>query len=164
MTLCGYDHHRSYLLLIYFLQSSCLATIIILFSYLIPAQNFVAKNRKMEATATGQVTYMILILQKTQIVTKGAVERLLVMVALIYFILIVPLVPVEFNLMGEDPAFWSLVLYSAYWWIYAVNFVIYVATMKRYRSIFMIFLRDMTQLLGVTKLASHPRLAHLPQK
>ena len=39
---------------------------------------------------------MILVLQKTQIVTKEAVERLLVMVALIYFILIVPLVPVEF--------------------------------------------------------------------
>ena len=71
LTLCGYDHHRSYLLLIYFLQSSCLATIIILFSYLIPAQNFVAKNRKVEATATGQVTVMILILQKTQIVTIG---------------------------------------------------------------------------------------------
>ena len=102
----------------------------ILFSYLILTQNLVAQNRKMEAT--GQVTDMILVLQKTQIVTKEAVERLLVMLALIYFILIVPLVPVEFNLIGEDPAFWSLVLYSAYWWIYAVNFVIYVATMKNY--------------------------------
>ena len=108
LTVCGYDHHRSCLLLIYILQSSCLTTLIILFSYLILTQNLVAQNRKMEAT--GQVTDMILVLQKTQIVTKEAVECLLVMVALNYFILIVPLVPVEFNLIGEDPAFWYLVL------------------------------------------------------
>ena len=88
----------------------------------------------------------------------------LVMVALIYFILIVPLVPVEFNLMGEDPAFWSLVLYSAYWWIYAVNFVIYVATMKNYRKIYLVFLRDMALVAGARQLASHPKLDYLPQK
>ena len=103
-------------------------------------------------------------------VTPKKVNTTLTLVSLIYFILIVPIVPVEFNLLQSlgvekaKAAFWSHVLYSGYWWIYAVNFIIYVATMKRYRSIFMIFLRDMTQLLGVTKLASHPRLAHLPQK
>ena len=101
-------------------------------------------------------------------VTPKKVNTTLTLVSLIYFILIIPIVPVEFNLLQslgvEKAAFWSHVFYSAYWWIYAVNFIIYVATMKRYRSIFMIFLRDMTQLLGVTKLASHPRLAHLPQK
>ena len=86
------------------------------------------------------------------------------MVALIYFILIVPLVPVEFNLMGEDPAFWSLVLYSAYWWIYAVNFVIYVATMKNYRTVYLVFLRDMAHLVGATKVAADPRLDYLPKR
>ena len=86
----------------------------------------------------------------------------LMTVALTYFILIMPMVPVEFDLLNSD--YYSIVIYSAYWWIYAVNFVIYIATMKNYRMIYLVFLRDMADLLGATKFSSDPRLDYLPQR
>ena len=85
----------------------------------------------------------------------------LMTVALTYFILIMPMLPVEFNLLDN---YYSIVIYSAYWWIYAVNFVIYIATMKNYRMIYLVFLRDMADLLGATKFSSDPRLDYLPQR
>ena len=85
----------------------------------------------------------------------------LMTVALTYFILIMPMLPVEFNLLDN---YYSIVIYSAYWWIYAVNFVIYVATMKNYRTVYLVFLRDVAHLVAATKLASDPRLAHLPHR
>ena len=90
----------------------------------------------------------------------------LMTVALTYFILIMPMLPVEFNLLDNlsDPAYYSIVIYSAYWWIYAVNFVIYIATMKNYRTVYLVFLRDVAHLVGATKVASDPRLAHLPHR
>ena len=85
----------------------------------------------------------------------------LMTVALTYFILIMPMLPVEFNLLDN---YYSIVIYSAYWWIYAVNFVIYIATMKNYRTVYLVFLRDVAHLVGATKVASDPRLAHLPHR
>ena len=101
-----------------------------------------------------------------QEVTKK-VSITLMTVALTYFILTLPMIPVEFNLVdiwGSDPAFYSLLIYSAYWWIYAANFVIYIATMKNYRTIYMVFLRDVVNVLGATKVASSPRLEYLPKR
>ena len=101
-----------------------------------------------------------------QEVTKK-VNITLMTVALTYFILNIPMIPVEFNLLdmwASDPAFYSLVIYSAYWWIYAANFVIYIATMKNYRTIYMVFLRDVVHVLGATKVASSPRLEYLPKR
>ena len=98
---------------------------------------------------------------------SNKVNVTLMTVALTYFILILPMIPVEFNLLdiwGNDSAFYSLVIYSAYWWIYAVNFIIYIATMKNYRTICLIFLRDIAHVLGATKLASNPRLDYLPKR
>ena len=91
----------------------------------------------------------------------------LMTVALTYFILILPMIPVEFNLLevwGSHPAYYSIVIYSAYWWIYAVNFVIYIATMKNYRTVYLVFLRDIAHIVGATKLASDPRLDYLPRR
>ena len=91
----------------------------------------------------------------------------LMTVALTYFILILPMIPVEFNLLdmwGSHPAYYSLVIYSAYWWIYAVNFVIYIATMKNYRTVYLVFLRDVAHCVGATKVASDPRLDYLPRR
>ena len=90
----------------------------------------------------------------------------LMTVALTYFILIMPMLPVEFNLLDNlsDPAYYSIVIYSAYWWIYAVNFVIYVATMKNYRTVYLVFLRDVAHLVGATKVAADPRLDYLPHR
>ena len=91
----------------------------------------------------------------------------LMTVALTYFILILPMIPVEFNLLemwGSHPAYYSLVIYSAYWWIYAINFVIYIATMKNYRTVYLVFLRDIAHIVGATKLASDPRLDYLPRR
>ena len=91
----------------------------------------------------------------------------LMTVALTYFILIMPMLPVEFNLLekwGSHPEYYSIVIYSAYWWIYAVNFVIYVATMKNYRTVYLVFLRDMAYLVGATKVGADPRLDYLPKR
>ena len=85
----------------------------------------------------------------------------LMTVALTYFILIMPMLPVEFNLLDN---YYSIVIYSAYWWIYAVNFVIYIATMKNYRTVYLVFLRDVAHLVGATKVASDPRLDYLPHR
>ena len=70
-------------------------------------------------------------------------------VALTYFTLILP---VEFNLLDM----W------AYWWIYAINFVIYIATMKNYRTVYLVFLRDIAHIVGATKLASDQDLTTCP--
>ena len=83
----------------------------------------------------------------------------LMTVALTYFILIMPMLPVEFNLLDN---YYSIVIYSAYWWIYAVNFVIYIATMKNYRTVYLVFLRDVAHCVGATKVAADPRLDYLP--
>ena len=90
----------------------------------------------------------------------------LMTVALTYFILIMPMLPVEFNLLENlsHPAYYSIVIYSAYWWIYAVNFVIYVATMENYRTVYLVFLRDFAHIVGAKKLASDPRLDYLPHR
>ena len=91
----------------------------------------------------------------------------LMTVAFTYFILIMPMIPVEFNLLEKWtslPAYYSVVIYSAYWWIYAVNFVIYVATMKNYRTVYLVFLRDVAHCVGATKVASDPRLDYLPRR
>ena len=85
----------------------------------------------------------------------------LMTVALTYFILIMPMLPVEFNLLDN---YYSIVIYSAYWWIYAVNFVIYIATMKNYRTVYLVFLRDVAHCVGATKVASDPRLDYLPRR
>ena len=37
----------------------------------------------------------------------------------------------------------STVLYSWYWWMYACNFVIYVATNEDFRDIYTLFLGDL---------------------
>ena len=89
----------------------------------------------------------------------------LMTVALTYFILILPMIPVEFNLLevwGSHPAYYSIVIYSAYWWIYAINFVIYIATMKNYRTVYQVFLRDIAHIVGATKLASDQDLTTCP--
>ena len=90
----------------------------------------------------------------------------LMTVALTYFILIMPMLPVEFNLLENqsDPAYYSIVIYSAYWWIYAVNFVIYIATMKNYRTVYLVFLSDVAHIVGAKKIASDPRLDYLPHR
>ena len=85
----------------------------------------------------------------------------LMTVALTYFILIMPMLPVEFNLLDN---YYSIVIYSAYWWIYAVNFVIYVVTMKNYRTVYLVFLRDVAHCVGATKVASDPWLDYLPRR
>jgi len=135
----------------FFLVGGCLPTLVILLSYLVLGQYIAAQNRKLKAI--GQ---------------EGSkkVNITLMTVALTYFILIMPMLPVEFNLLENlsDPAFYSIVIYSAYWWIYAVNFVIYIATMENYRTVYLVFLRDVAHIVGAKKLASDPRLDYLPQR
>ena len=50
-----------------------------------------------------------------------------------------PLVPVHLGLI--DPSY-SLVIYSWYWWLYAINVIIYVIVSKDFREIYRIFFRD----------------------
>ena len=80
-------------------------------------------------------------------------------VALVYFLLNAPMVPLEFNFLDMIVAsgsreVWSLVIYSCYWWMYAANTLIYLATMPNYRTIYRILLRDAALKVGATNLAS----------
>ena len=93
-------------------------------------------------------------------VSSREINLSLMTVAFVYFILNAPMVPLEFNLLDVWVAagtaeLWSLVIYSCYWWIYAANTLIYLATMAKYRTIYRILLRDAALALGATSLASY---------
>ena len=69
------------------------------------------------------------------------VHLTLTLLSLAYALFTVPLVPVELgNLL--DP-FQAMVLYSWYWWMFAVNVLIYVATSEDFRKIYKLFLIDL---------------------
>ena len=46
--------------------------------------------------------------------------------------------------LGFVNPFWAMCIYSWYWWIYAINVVVYVVTSKDFCSVYSIFLRDLT--------------------
>ena len=76
-------------------------------------------------------------------ISSVRMNTLLVTLTICYVIFTVPLVVVE--LLGLH-AFYSMLLYSWHWWMYAINFFIYVATSKDFRSVYQRFLCDMLHL------------------
>ena len=69
------------------------------------------------------------------------VHLTLSLLSLAYALFTVPLVPVELgNLL--DP-YQAMVLYSWYWWMYAINVLIYVATSEDFRKIYKLFIVDL---------------------
>ena len=75
-------------------------------------------------------------------INPGRMNALLVTLILCYIVFTIPLVVVE--LLGLE-AFLSMLLYSWHWWMYAINFFIYVATSKDFRSVYRLFLSDILE-------------------
>ena len=63
----------------------------------------------------------------------------LLVLSLAYLLFTLPLLPVKLGVLG---AYQSMILYAFYWWMYAVNFFIYVTTSKNLRRVYKVFLGD----------------------
>ena len=79
--------------------------------------------------------------------------------ALAYFIFTFPELPVvlgffDTHLTPEHSAYVSLCISSWYWWIYASNFLVYVATKQDCRTIYRLFLGNMATRFGAHSLAA----------
>ena len=75
-------------------------------------------------------------------INPARMNTLLVTLIVCYVVFTIPLVVVE--LLGLE-AFYSMLLYSWHWWMYAINFFIYVATSKDFRSVYQLFLSDILE-------------------
>ena len=75
-------------------------------------------------------------------INPARMNTLLVTLIVCYIVFTIPLVVVE--LLGLE-AFYSMLLYSWHWWMYAINFFIYVATSKDFRSVYQLFLCDILE-------------------
>ena len=75
-------------------------------------------------------------------INPARMNTLLVTLIVCYVVFTIPLVVVE--LLGLE-AFYSMLLYSWHWWMYAINFFIYVATSKDFRSVYRLFLSDILE-------------------
>ena len=64
----------------------------------------------------------------------------LLVLSVAYTVFTIPILPVELG--GLLTPFYSMVFYSWYWWMYAINVIIYVATSKDFRDVYAIFLKD----------------------
>ena len=83
----------------------------------------------------------------------------LLTLTLAYFLFTFPEVPLEFGLLDayleeDQAAFVSLCISSWYWWVYASNLLIYVATTRDFRTIYRVFLADMSIKCGAHSLAA----------
>ena len=54
----------------------------------------------------------------------------------------IPIVPVELG--GLLNPFWAMVIYSWYWWMYAINVIVYVFTSRDFRNVYAVFMHDMS--------------------
>ena len=66
-----------------------------------------------------------------------------------------PVLVIE-NISLEDEDFVYLCAYSWYWWIYAVNFMLYVATLSDFRKLFLQILNDIGLIVYVKRLSHYP--------
>ena len=87
-------------------------------------------------------------------INPARMNTLLVTLIVCYVVFTIPLVVVE--LLGLE-AFYSMLLYSWHWWMYAINFFIYVATSKDFRSVYQLFLSDILE-SGTNILRRHKAL------
>ena len=59
-----------------------------------------------------------------------------------YTLFAIPIVPVELG--GLLNPFWVMVIYSWYWWMYAINVIVYVFTSRDFRNVYAVFMHDMS--------------------
>ena len=90
---------------------------------------------------------------------ESRVNQTLLILCASYLAFTIPLIPVEFgilkvNMDPERAAFWSQVIMAWYWWIFGVNFFIYVASTPVFRTIYRVFLGEVATKLGATGLAT----------
>ena len=65
----------------------------------------------------------------------------LLTLSMAYMAFAIPIVPVELGFV--DP-FWAMCIYSWYWWMYAINVIVYVITSSDFRSVYSVFLHDIS--------------------
>ena len=65
----------------------------------------------------------------------------LLTLSMAYMAFAIPIVPVELGFV--DP-FWAMCIYSWYWCMYAINVIVYVITSSDFRSVYSVFLHDIS--------------------
>ena len=83
----------------------------------------------------------IKILSHTQ-VNSTRLNITLLTLSMAYTLFAIPIVPVELG--GLLNPFWAMVIYSWYWWMYAINVIVYVFTSRDFRNVYAVFMHDMS--------------------
>ena len=60
-----------------------------------------------------------------------------------YTVFNIPMLPVEIG--GILGPFHSMIVYSWYWWMYAINVIIYVTISKDFRDVYKLFFKDVDE-------------------
>ena len=86
--------------------------------------------------------------------TKNLRKSVLI-VTICYFLFIVPLLILEWLPADtSDKAIIGVIIYSWYWCIYVINFIVYIIFWRRARIGIQIFLKDLLGLAGIQKITS----------
>ena len=83
-----------------------------------------------------------LVLENQSQIPVGRIQITLTSLCTSMILFILPVVVIE-NISTEDEDFVYMCAYSWYWWIYAVNFMLYVATLSDFRQLYLQILNDM---------------------
>jgi len=86
----------------------------------------------------------VILADQSQVPT-GQIQRALLVLSLAYFLFALPVLVIE-NTDGLNEVH-SLYAYSWYWWMYAINFILYLLTLKDFRTIYRLFFNDVAQYL-----------------
>eukprot|EP00090_Calanus_glacialis_P001278 TRINITY_DN10896_c0_g1_i1.p1 TRINITY_DN10896_c0_g1~~TRINITY_DN10896_c0_g1_i1.p1 ORF type:complete len:373 (-),score=30.35 TRINITY_DN10896_c0_g1_i1:134-1252(-) len=79
-------------------------------------------------------------------VPTGQIQVTLLVLSLAYFLFALPVLLIE-NTKGRTELN-SLSAYSWYWWMYAINFILYLITLKDFRTIYCLFFNDVCELIS----------------
>eukprot|EP00088_Acartia_fossae_P059581 TRINITY_DN7083_c0_g1_i12.p1 TRINITY_DN7083_c0_g1~~TRINITY_DN7083_c0_g1_i12.p1 ORF type:complete len:554 (-),score=74.19 TRINITY_DN7083_c0_g1_i12:102-1763(-) len=91
------------------------------------------------------------------------------LLAISYFIFTAPLVVVEWLEVTELPDYVvmmaTIIGYNWYWWIYAINFIVYIVSLEDFRTMYWLFLSDVLNACFLWRfdLNSHSFIAHVRQ-
>lgn len=84
-------------------------------------------------------------------VDSGKLNRTLILISFSYTILCLPIVLIDtiglWGLDEETVIFWTVVIYSFYFWIYAINFIVYLLSLKDFRRMYISLFCDLKSCL-----------------
>jgi len=81
---------------------------------------------------------------QTQVPT-GQIQITLLVLSLAYILFALPVLVIENTNNLKEVI--HLTAYSWYWWMYAINFILYLITLEDFRGIYKLFFSDVTQML-----------------